>query len=267
MGDCKKALVDSNGDMEEAIEILRKKGAASAAKRSERSAKEGVIIAKSSEDGHNAAIVEVNSETDFVARNQEFVNYADLLADAILNNEVKSEEELMKVSVGDDSIQGLHNEILAKFSENIQIRRFERFTTDGYFTDYVHAGNQLAVLLEVSESDLTDNAKTMIRDIAMQVAAMNPSFVTPDEVPDDVKEKEKALYRQQAIDEGKKEDIADRIAEGKLNKFYQEECLVKQAFVKDPKKNVSDILKEISDEIGKDLKIVRFRRYYLGEED
>lgn len=266
MGECKKALTESNGDINQAIEILRKKGAAMAAKRADRSAKEGIISAKTNADGKIGIILEVNCETDFVARNEQFINYVDSVAQAILENEVNDINELMNIKTNNDTIGDLHNEILAKFSENIQIRRFEKIKTNGYIAEYNHAGSKLAVLVELSENQLTPTAKTLLRDIAMQIAAMKPEYIDRNQVPQDTLLKEIEIYKQQAIEQGKKPDIAERIATGRLEKFYQEQCLVEQVFVKDSNKTVKDVLDEISKELGKDVKIVSFRRYFLGEE-
>lgn len=265
MGDCKKALVESDGVMEDAIEILRKKGAASAAKRADRAANEGTICAVTTDDGRAAAIVEVNSETDFVAINEQFVNYARNVADTILANDFNSIDELLQAKSGDDTIQGLHNEILAKFSEKIEIGRFYKIISDGFIAAYIHAGNKLGVLVEVSENKLSDNAKIMVRDIAMQIAAMNPSFVDRSEVASELLEKEKEIYLQQAVDSGKPVDIAERIASGKLEKYYSENCLLEQSFVKDGNLTVGDVVNNISNDFGSDVKVVKFVRYYLGE--
>ncbi len=265
MGDCKKALVENDGDFQEAIEYLRKKGAASLTKRQDRSANEGLIVAKTSTNGNNAAIVEINCETDFVARNEEFVNYSQQVCDSLLINEAQSIDDLMNLKVGTDTIGGLYNGILAKFSEKIETRRFQKIVSDGFIAEYTHAGNKLAVLIEISESNPTEKAISMIRDIAMQIAAMNPSFIDKDSVPKDVIDKEKEIYAEAAITEGKKPEIAARIAEGRLNKFFQENCLIEQQFVKDSSKTVNDVIKEISNEFGKDIKIRQFIRYFLGE--
>ncbi|MGE5478871.1 MAG: translation elongation factor Ts [Chloroflexota bacterium] len=265
MADCKKALVESDGDMKTAIEYLRKKGAASAAKRADKSSNEGVIVAKSSADKKSAAIVEINCETDFVARNAQFTTYAETVAEALLNNDVASVDDLMKIAVDNDTIEGLHNEILAKFSERIEIRRFEKLRTEGSIGDYIHAGSKLAVLVEVDAPDLSEASFAKVRDIAMQVAAMNPQFVDRSQVNQETLDKEKEIYKQQAIEGGKKEDIAERIAQGKLEKFYTEQCLVEQPFVKDGAKTIADVLKEISQEAGREVKALSFRRYFLGE--
>lgn len=267
MGDCKKSLMESDGDMEAAIELLRKKGAASAAKRADRAANEGIIVAKTNDDGKLGIIVEVNCETDFVAKNEAFMEYAEVVGNALMNNTPANVDELMKTKVGGETIEDLHNGILAKFSEKIEIRRFKRVETSGFIADYVHAGSKLGVLVEINASNMTDEAKKLLRDIAMQIAAMSPQFIDRDNVDKDIIEKELEIYKQQAIDSGKKPDIAEKIATGKLNKFYQEQCLVEQVFVKDSKKTVTDVIKEISEETGEDVKIVNFLRYNLGDSE
>ncbi len=265
MADCKKALDEASGDMDVAIDVLRKRGAASAAKRADRSANEGLIIAKVSTDGKNAAIVEINCETDFVARNEEFGGFASEVGDAVLNNNPQTAEEIMAINIGAKTLGDLHNEMLSKFSEKIGVKRFKHISTTGTVVEYIHAGNKLAVLVEVNAT-LNDKAKSMIRDIAMQIAAMNPMFIDRERVNDVAIKKEIEIYRDQAIQEGKKPEIAERVATGKLEKFYQEQCLVEQAFVKDSSKTINDVLNDVAAEIGSDVKILSFYRYFLGEE-
>lgn len=265
MADCKKALDESNGDMQAAIEWLRKRGAASASKRADREAKEGIVVAKTSADGTIAAMVEVNCETDFVARNEEFVNFANAICDTILAQDIKNEDELWNITVGDKTLGNFRDEILAKFSERIELRRFERIVTNGHITDYTHAGSRLGVLVEFDGAKPADAAKALTRDIAMQIAAMQPMFVDRSQVDSSTLEKELEIYKQQAIQEGKKEDIAERIAQGKLGKFYEESVLIEQTFVKDPNRKVSDVVAEIGKVSGGDVKVVRFRRFNLGE--
>lgn len=265
MADCKKALVESDGDTNLAIEILRKKGAASAAKRADKSANEGMIAANVSNDAKTAAIIEINCETDFVARNAEFVNYVNTVAGALLENKVSSTEELYKLNFNGTVIENLHNEILAKFSEKIEARRFDRWTTDGFLAAYMHAGSKLAVLIDISTPSLNEEAQGLVRDIAMQIAAMNPQFIYRSEVDQATLNKELEIYKQQAIDQGKKEELAEKIAQGRLEKFYTESCLVEQAFVKDGNMTVADVLKKISELSGGEAKVNRFLRYALGE--
>jgi elongation factor Ts len=265
MGDCKKALDEANGDMTTAIEILRKKGAASASKRAEKAAKEGIVIVRTSNEAKNAIIVEVNCETDFVARNEEFVNYATVIGDALEANNPATIDELLDCKAGNDTVRGIHNEILAKFSENIGIKRFEKLSTEGSFTSYIHMGSKLGVLLEVSLANPSDEATALLKDITMQIAAMRPSFVYRSEVSEATLAKEKEIYVEIAIQEGKKPEIAERVATGKIDKFFQENCLFEQAFVKDGSKTVGDVVKEISKIADQEVKLISFRRYFLGE--
>lgn len=262
MADCKKALEEANGDVNEAIEVLRKRGAASAAKRSDRSTNEGLVIAKMQDDGKMASMVEINCETDFVARNEEFVAFVETLADVVLEHNPASEEALLAVNLGEKTVGDYVNEILAKFSERVVLSRFERIATDGYVMGYMHPGNKLGVLVEFNAAPTSDDARSLMRDIAMQVAAMNPRFANRDTVDQATLEKEKEIYRQQALEEGKKEEIADRVATGRVEKFYQENCLVEQTFVKDSGKTITDVLKEI----GPDVTVVRFLRFHLGDQ-
>jgi len=263
MADCKKALDEASGDMEAAIDALRKRGAASVAKRADRDANEGIVVSKTTPDNKSAVLIEVNCETDFVARNEEFVAFGNAIAEGVLNNNVTTEEEIWALPVDGKTLGNLKDEILAKFSEKIGLRRFEKLTTNGFISGYIHAGNRLAVVVDFTNG--SEAAKPLTRDIAMQVAAMQPMFVDRDSVNTEAIEKEIEIYKQAAIQEGKKEDIAERIAKGKLEKFYQEQCLVEQTFVKDPSKTIADVLKEIGTIAGGDVKVTTFRRYFLGE--
>lgn len=265
MADCKKALEEANGDMQGAIEWLRKRGAASVAKRADRDANEGMVATRTSADGKVAAIVEVNCETDFVARNEEFVNFVNAIADAVLAAPVTSEDEIWATSIGEKTLGNLRDEILAKFSEKIELHRFERITTNGHVTDYIHAGSRLGVLVEFVGAEQSEATRPLGRDVAMQIAAMQPSFVDRSQVDTATLDKELEIYRQAAIQEGKKEEMADRIAQGKLGKFYEENVLIEQVFVKDPSKKVSDIVAEIGKLSGSDVKVASFLRYNIGE--
>lgn len=264
MADCKRALEEAGGDMQGAIEWLRKRGAASVAKRADREANEGIVATRLSADGKTAAIVEVNCETDFVARNEEFVNFSNAIADAVLAHDIKSEDDLWALTVGDKTLGNIKDEILAKFSEKIGLRRFEHCTTSGSFVAYIHAGSRLGIMLELDAS-IPEEAKPLGRDIAMQVAAMNPMFVNRSQVDQGTLDKELEIYKAAAIQEGKKEEIAERVAQGKLAKFYEEQVLVEQVFVKDSSKKVSDVVADISKLAGTTVNVVSFRRYNIGE--
>jgi len=268
MGDCKKALQEADGDFQKAIEILRKKGAASAEKRAGREAKEGIIATAVSNDNKIGVIVEINCETDFVARNDNFVKYSELVANTALKNEVATVEELLSCKVNGETLQDHHNEILAKFQENIRIRRMKRIKSDGYIAHYVHAGSKLGVLVVFDFEkpvELTEEAKQSFRDIAMQVAAMNPMFIDKDSVSQEVINKEIEIYKEQAINEGKKPEIAEKIAQGRLSKFFTEQCLLEQTFIKDGNLSVREVLNKVENALGCKIKISQFVRYYLGE--
>lgn len=260
MADCKNALVESNGDMEKAIEILRKKGAASIAKRADRETNEGMVIAITSADGKSAAIVEVTCETDFVARNADFMGFVNNLGNAYMNGNVETKEEILALKVGNDTVEQLYNDILAKFSEKIDIGRFAKIKTNGYVAAYIHGGSKLGVLVEVSENVESDSHKTIVKDIAMQVAAMNPLFLDRSKVDQATLDKEKEIYMQQAVQEGKNPDIAEKIASGRVEKFYKEQCLVEQMFIKDSTKNINEVVKQISPTIS----INNFVRIAIG---
>ena len=264
MMDCKKALAETNGDKQKAVEWLRQKGIASAEKKAGRAAAEGAIGSYIHTGARVGVLVEVNCETDFVAHNEEFVNFSNAIADAVLANDIKSEDELWAISTGDKTLGNIKDEILAKFSEKIGLRRFEHRTTSGSFVAYIHAGSRLGVLLELDGS-IPEEAKPLGRDIAMQVAAMNPMFVNRSQVDQGTLDKELEIYKAAAIQEGKKEEIAERVAQGKLGKFYEEQVLVEQVFVKDSSKKVSDVVADISKLAGATINVVSFRRYNIGE--
>ena len=265
MGDCKKALTETDGDMQAAIEYLRKKGAASASKRADRDANEGAIGTLTGDDNKTGVFVEVNCETDFVSRNEGFQKFVEVATKAFLDSDAENIGDLMKLKVGDDTVQGLFDELLAKFSERIEIKRAEKIKTDGYLSAYVHAGNKLAVIVEISEPNPNNTAASLVRDIAMQIAAMNPQYISRDDVDKDVIDKEVEIYKEIAVKEGKPAEIAERISTGKLEKFFQENCLLEQTFVKDSNKLVKDVVADISKEMDKEVKIKSFKRIFLGE--
>ena len=264
MADCKKALVEADGDMGVAIDELRKRGAASAEKRADRDTNEGVVATKVSDNGQKASIAQVTCETDFVARNEEFVNFVDSIATVVFDKSPNTKEDLLAADLNGNKVEDKYNEILAKFSEKIEVGKFEKIETPGYLVDYIHGGSKLGVVVEVSSPKINDEARLLVRDIAMQVAAMNPSFLDRTSVTQEILDKEKELYKQQATEEGKPADIAERIAEGRINKFYKENCLVEQQYVKDGNMTINDVLKQISNIVGEEVKINQFIRYDIG---
>ncbi len=262
MADCKKALEEANGNEEAALDILRKRGAASAAKRADRVAKEGVISTATSPDGKKAVIAEVNSETDFVARNESFVAFAQDVASSALAASPNSREEFMLVKLSNGAT--ISEEVGAqtgRIGEKIEARRFEMLDAgNGTVASYIHPGAKLGVLVALSGVN-GETAKTLGRDIAMQVAAMNPMGLNRESISADTVNREIEIYKTQMRNEGKKEEFIDRIAQGKLEKFYQDNCLLEQSFIKDASKTVTDLLKEA----GAGVMVTGFIRMQLGE--
>ncbi len=255
MMDCKKVLTETDGDLEKAAELLRERGIAKAAKKSGRIAAEGLVEAYISEDGKVGAVVEVNSETDFVAKNEEFQKFVmDVAKQVVEKNPATVEELLAQPSIAEEG--KTVNEVLvnkiATIGENMSIRRFARFESNGLVAKYIHGNGKIAVLVNMENG----NAE-LAKDICMQIAAARPEFVSREEVPADRLEKEKEILKAQTMNEGKPEAIAEKIVMGRIGKFYEEICLVDQAFVKDPNVKVSQILK--------DAKVVEFARFEKGE--
>ena len=256
MMDCKKVLTETDGDLEKAAELLREKGITKAAKKSGRVAAEGMVEAYISEDEKVGAIVEVNSETDFVAKNEEFRTFVMDVAKQIVKNNPESVEALLAEPAMFEEGKTVNEALIGKIAtigENISIRRFARFeTTDGLIEKYIHGDGKIAVLVE-----LTNGTTELAKDICMQIAAARPEYLNEASVPAERLEKEKEILKAQTMNEGKPEAIAEKIVLGRINKFYQEICLVDQEFVKDPSKKVSDILK--------DSKVLEFARFETGE--
>ena len=259
MMDCKKALDESNGDLEKAIEILRKKGAATAAKRADRTANEGIIVSKVSDDAKYGILVEINCETDFVARGEDFVNFANSIAQIVFDKSPKSVEELLTLPhPSGKTVADALSELVGKVGEKTEIRRIYTVKTDGAFLEsYIHMGSKLGVLVEFA-AEFNPANKTIARDIAMQVAAMNPIVVSRDKVSKELLDKEVEIYRQQAKNEGKPEQIAEKIATGRLEKYFQEVVLLEQSFIKDAGKAVKDLL-------SPNVSVKQFKRFQLGE--
>ena len=264
MMDCKKALTEANGDFEKAIEILRKKGASVAAKRAERSANEGMVLTKVSDDKKSAIIIEVNCETDFVAKSENFINFAEEALETVDSNRPANVDELLK----DESLKSKMTDLLGKVGEKIEISRFAIESTDnGIVVDYIHMGSKLGVLVKFDNAgSAVDELSTIGKDVAMQIAAMNPICVNRQEVPKTLIEKEIEIYKEIARKEGKPEQILEKIATGKLNKYYQENCLVEQAFIKDNSKSVAELLKDFNSKNGANTSISLFHRFHLGDE-
>ncbi len=266
MMDCKKALVEAEGNIEKAIEILRKKGAAVAAKRAEKTANEGLVLTKVSDDKKNGIIVEVNCETDFVAKSDDFVKFAGEVLHAVETKKPSSVEKLLSEN---PEIQESLTAVMGKVGEKVEISRFAaEEAPEGMIVDYVHLGSKLGVLVKFDGvAEATEELSNIGKDVAMQIAAMKPICVAREDVPKDVIEKEMDIYKELARKEGKPDNILEKIAQGRLNKFYQENCLIEQAYIKDNTKTVSDLLKEYNSKSGGQVKISHFHRFHLGDEN
>ncbi|MCE3281868.1 MAG: elongation factor Ts [Chitinophagaceae bacterium] len=258
MMDCRKALTETNGDFEAAIDWLRKQGQKVAAKRSDREAKEGVVIAKTTADNKAGIVMTISCETDFVSKNADFVAFAQGIADAAIANNVKSAEELNNVEVNGAKVSDLINDKLASIGEKIGVARFERIEAP-YVASYIHGANRMGVLV-----GLNKDAAEAGKDVAMQIAAMNPLGVDAESIPADTIERERNIVVETMKADpkmaGKTDEMIGKIAEGKLNAFFKENTLMAQPFVKDGGKSVGDYLKTVD----KDLKVVDFKRVALG---
>ncbi|HMV15735.1 MAG TPA: translation elongation factor Ts [Chitinophagales bacterium] len=256
--DCKKALVETNGDFEAAIDYLRKKGAKIAANRSDREANEGVVIALTSEDGKFGCAVNLSSETDFVAKNEDFINLAKSIADVALAGRIKSLEELQNAQLDGVSIKDKLLDTVAKIGEKIEVKKYEVLEGEGVVA-YIHMGYRMGVLVQLNET-LNEAITLAGKDVAMQIAAMNPVAVDASGVSDELKERERAIAREKAIAAGKPENILDKIADGAVQTMLKENTLLPQTFVKDGGKTVEQYLKSVD----KDLTVVSFKRVTLS---
>jgi len=273
MMDCKKALVEAESNMEKAVEWLREKGLAAAAKKAGRIAAEGLVASYVNEDATVGVIVEVNCETDFVAKTDNFVAFCKDVAGHIAKAAPADVDALMAQQfVNDESktIQDLVSDATVAIGEKISIRRFVRYETQsGAVESYIHLGGKIGVLIEVSNDNAAtrgvETFKTYYHDLALEIAAAKPTVVRKEEVPTAELDKEREILRAQALNEGKPEKIVDRMVEGRIDKYYKEVCLLEQSFVKDPDKTISQLTAEVAKEIGAKIDVKRFARYERGE--
>ncbi len=258
MMDCKKALQEADGDFEKATEILRKKGQKLSEKRADREANQGLIVTRVSDDGSKAAALEINCETDFVARNDDFQNRAQQFLDIVFENQIESVDELLETEHDGLTIADHVKDMVGKIGEKIKINRVVYAETDGFFISYIHPGNQLGVLVEFKD-DVED--PEVGKDVAMQIAAMSPLAVTREGVDSSIVEKELEIAKDQLLEEGKSEEIAEKASQGKLRRFYEERVLLEQKFVKDNSLSVEEYLK------NNDTPLVKaFHRLQLGDD-
>ena len=257
MMDCKKVLTETDGDMEKAMELLRERGIAKAAKKSGRIAAEGLVDAYISEDKKVGAVVEVNSETDFVAKNEEFKTFVMNVAKQVVNKNPKDLESLLAQPADFEegkTVQEVLVDKIATIGENLSIRRFERYESEGFVEKYIHGDGKIAVLVNMAKG-----TEEVAKDICMQIAAARPEYLKKEDIPEERVQKEMEILKAQTMNEGKPEAIAEKIVQGRIGKFYEEVCLVDQVFVKDSNKKVSQVLTE------KDAEIVAFARFEKGE--
>ena len=257
MMDCKKVLTETDGDMEKAAELLRERGIAKAAKKSSRVAAEGLVVAYVSDDKKTGAVVEVNAETDFVAKNEEFKTFANDVAEQIVKENPTTVEELLsQKSIKDTSktVSEVLTDKIATIGENMSIRRFVRFTSNGLVEKYIHGEGKIGVLISMEGGN-----EEVAKDICMQIAAARPEYLDRNAVPQERVAKEMEILKAQAMNEGKPAEIAEKMVQGRLGKFYGEICLVDQPFVKDPNIKVSELLS------SKNAKVIEFARIERGE--
>jgi elongation factor Ts len=274
MLDCKKALEETGGEFEKAVDFLRTKGLAAAAKKSGRAATEGMVASFVSDDLKQGVLLEINSETDFVAKNDTFQGFVANIGRHILATSPADVEAMLAQPFSGDAsktVQTYLSESISIIGENIQIRRFAKFDVegDGCIGSYIHAGGKIGVLVQIASPPVTpankDLLQVFLRDIAMHTAAAAPAFVSRDQVPADVLDREKEVYRSKAKESGKPDAIIEKIIGGQINKYYADICLNEQAFVKDTDKTIQQVAKECGVAAGGNVSVTRFERFVLGE--
>ncbi len=270
MMECKKALVEADGDIDKAIDVLRKMGVAKAVKRAGRDTNEGTVAAYISEDGSKAALLELSCETDFVGTNPKFTGFANTLAGVVANNNPADLEALKALPLNGNTVADELTEQIHVFGENMKILRFvARSTESGSFGSYIHNGGKIGVIVEFSftkpETAQNDEFKTFAHDVALHVAAINPISARREDVPQETIDHEMSIYKAQAAESGKPEAIQERIASGRLEKFFKESVLTEQEFVKNPDVTVGQLASQVSKSVGDTIEIVRFDRFEFGQ--
>ena len=267
MMECKKALVEADGDMDKAVDVLRTRGLAAAAKKAGRVTNEGTVMTVVAEDAKSAAVVELNCETDFVGMNEKFKAYAEKLGRAALAANAADVEALKAASYEGESVEDILTDAIHVLGENIQLPRATTVAAGGVAT-YIHGGGKIGVVVTFDVEGIdpaSEGFQTYGRDVAMQVAAASPVAATRESVPAEVVEHEKAIYKAQAAESGKPENIQEKMATGRLEKFYKENCLTEQAFVKNPDQTVNQYTEEAAKNLGGSIKVTGFVRWALGE--
>ena len=266
MMDCKKALTEADGNMERAVDILREKGLSKAAKKADRVAAEGLVTIKTNADNTVAAIVEVNSETDFVAKNQDFKDFVADVAEMVLEGDVADVEALLASNHKEGKpLKDVLNDRVVTIGEKLDVRRFERIATNGKVAGYIHGGGKIGVVVELATDSNDERVLTLGKDIAMQVAAMNPKYISRDDVDPEYIAHETEVLTQQALNEGKPANIVEKMVVGRLNKELKEVCLVDQVFVKDSELTISKLIAKVAKEVASDISVANMVRYEVGE--
>lgn len=267
MMECKKALVEADGDMDKAVDVLRTRGLAAAAKKVGRATNEGTVMAIVSDDATKGAVVELNCETDFVGMNEKFKGYAEKIARAAMAANVEDVEALKAVDAEGETVEDVLTDAIHTLGENMNLARAAVVEADGV-ASYIHGGGKIGVLVTFDVEGIdpaSDEFQHCGRDVAMQVAAASPVSATRESVPAEVVAHEMEIYKAQAAESGKPENIQEKIATGRLEKFYKESCLTEQAFVKNPDQNVTDYVNEVAKKLGGTIKVTGFKRFMLGE--
>ena len=267
MMECKKALVEADGDMDKAVDVLRTRGLAAAAKKVGRATNEGTVMAIVSDDATKGAVVELNCETDFVGMNEKFKGYAEKIARAAMAANVEDVEALKAVDAEGETVEDVLTDAIHTLGENMNLARAAVVEAGGV-ASYIHGGGKIGVLVTFDVEGIdpaSDEFQHCGRDVAMQVAAASPVSATRESVPAEVVAHEMEIYKAQAAESGKPENIQEKIATGRLEKFYKESCLTEQAFVKNPDQNVTDYVNAVAKKLGGTIKVTGFKRFMLGE--
>jgi elongation factor Ts len=271
MMECKKALTETNGDIDAAVTYLRERGIMKSAGMATRGGNEGIIAARLSNDGKTGILIEVNCETDFVSRNEQYVQFVDEIANTLAASEAKTLEEALAVKIGDLSVEDFVKAKVLALGENIRLRKFERFdlADHGAIAQYIHMGGKVGVLLEVSASSgdtaAKDAFRDLVKDITLHIAAAAPKGLSRDDIAAELVEAEKDIFRVQLANEGKPAEMIEKILLGKLGKFFAESCLLEQGFVKDPDTTIKKLVEQVGKDLGDSLEVRRFIRFGLGD--
>ena len=271
MMDCKKVLSETNGDIEASIKLLRERGIMKSAKMNDRAATEGIISARVNSSANSGILLEVNCETDFVSRNENFQAFVSEIADKLAASDAQDHAAALAISHGESSLETFVKEKVVELGENLQFRKFVRFDAapGGVVASYIHLGGKVGVLLEVGTTDAATASKAgfqeLIKDLTLHIAASAPKGLSRDDIPQDIVDAEKEIYRVRLLEQGKPENILENILKGQLAKFFAESCFLEQGFVKDPDVTINQLLELKGKELGDTLTVTRFVRFGLGE--